>query len=222
MFPSHDLFWGNDYSSVGPTDPKRKFRFTVQVGGLHSDIMWFASTATKPSFSIAVGDHKFLNHTFNFPGALTWNDVTITFVDPGDDLTAAIGNSDQKSAAAGLAQLAEAIGYVVPDKSTKLQTMTKSKHSVNLGTVTVTQINGDGKDIETWSLYNPIVTEMKWGDSLSYGDDGLTEMSITFKYDWASLTVNPNTGGEGGSETAGTAVPYFGEGTEPAAEETAE
>jgi hypothetical protein len=216
-------FWGNNYSSVGPTDPKRKFRFTVQVGGLHSDIMWFASTATKPSFSIAVGDHKFLNHTFNFPGALTWNDVTITFVDPGDDLTAAIGDNTSKSAAAGLAQLAEAIGYVVPDDSTALSTMTKSKHSANLGTVTVTQINGDGKDIEQWSLYNPIVTEMKWGDSLSYGDDGLTEMSITFKYDWASLAVNTNTGGERGSETAGTtAAPYFDGGTAAADTETEE
>ena len=211
-------FWGNDYSSNVATDPKRKFRFTVQVGGLHSDIMWFASTAVKPSFSIASGEHKFLNHSFNFPGALTWNDVTITFVDPGDDLTSATGNTDQKSAAAGLAQLAEAIGYVVPDKSTDLQTMTKSKHSANLGAIIVTQINGDGEAIESWSLYNPIVTEMKWGDSWSYGDDGLTEMSISFKYDWASLTVNTNEGGDGGSEKAGAATQYFGEGTEADAE----
>ena len=212
-------FWGNDYSSNVATDPKRKFRFTVQVGGLHSDIMWFASTAVKPSFSIAAGEHKFLNHTFNFPGALTWNDVTITFVDPGDDLTStADGDNTKKSAAAGLAQLATLIGYVVPDDPAEFQTMTKSKHSANLGTVTVTQINGDGEDIESWSLYNPIVTEMKWGDSLSYGDDGLTEMSITFKYDWASLTVNANAGSATGKKTAGTATQYFGEGTDTGAE----
>ncbi len=37
---------------------------------------------SKPSFAIANAEHKYLNHTFYYPGSVTWNPVSIVMVDP--------------------------------------------------------------------------------------------------------------------------------------------
>ena len=49
------------------------------------------------------------------------------------------------------------------------------------------QVNGNGKTTETWTLYNPMITKISWGD-LDYGDDALVEYSLDIAYDWAELT----------------------------------
>ena len=52
-------------------DPKRKFRFKVEFNGINAAqrgaLLWYASSATKPSFAVATAEHKFLNHTFYYP-----------------------------------------------------------------------------------------------------------------------------------------------------------
>ena len=78
-------FWGASYSDKNNPikDPKRKFRFIVQMtgfgdtavsdttnGGKGGEI-WFAKSANKPSFTINAAEHKYLNHTFYYPGAVT-------------------------------------------------------------------------------------------------------------------------------------------------------
>ena len=40
--------------------------------------------------------------------------------------------------------------------------------------------------IENWTLFNPIITKLSWGD-LSYEDDSFIEYSMDIKYDWAEL-----------------------------------
>jgi hypothetical protein len=175
-------FWSKDFSAGGIKDPKRKFRFIVNVAGLQESStgtsLWYAKTATKPSFSIATTEHKYLNHTFFYPGTVTWNDVSITLVDPTDPSTAELFGDIMKAA-----------GYGVPVDDTDWHTMTKSKLSNALGAVTITQLDGDGASMETWTLKNAIVTEMKWGD-LEYGADDLTELTLTLKYDWATMMAS--------------------------------
>ena len=56
-----------------------------------------------------------------------------------------------------------------------------------LGIVTITQIDSDGNPLETWTLWNSFIEDVKFGDSLSYGDDELNEVSVTLKYDWARV-----------------------------------
>ncbi len=61
-------FWSTNFGE-DPTlkDPKRKFRFTVEFQGIQAAqggaTVWYAKTATKPSFQIASSEHKYLNHT---------------------------------------------------------------------------------------------------------------------------------------------------------------
>ena len=92
-------FWSTDFSADATIkDPKRKFRFMVTMTGLTgtaatSTTVWFAKTVTKPSFQIATAEHKYLNHTFFYPGTVTWQDVTLTLVDPtSPDVASAFGS----------------------------------------------------------------------------------------------------------------------------------
>jgi len=169
-------FWSDNFTNGGLQDPKRKFRFRVSVTGLSSEpIMWWAKTAAKPSFTIASAEHKYLNHTFYYPGSVTWNDVAITMVDPQDPDVAAL-----------LMTLIDNGGYHPPTTANDLSTMTKASAAAALGQVTIEALNGDGNAIESWTLNNAWVTDLKFGD-LEYGGDDLTEVSMTLKYDWASL-----------------------------------
>jgi hypothetical protein len=65
--------------------------------------------------------------------------------------------------------------------------MSKASLGKKIGGVTIKQLNAAGNVIEEWKLWNPIITDVKYGD-LAYGDDNLNELSMTFKYDWATLT----------------------------------
>ena len=174
-------FWSSDHITGNIKDPKRKFRFAIYMTGLgatgaaDTTQVWFAKTATKPSFQVNAAEHKYLNHTFYYPGAITWQDVSITLVDPqSPDVAGAMG------------ELMKNTKYAVPASAADLSTMTKSSASRALGMITIEQLDGDGKPVEQWTLNNAFITEMKFGD-LAYGDDELTELSLSLKYDWATL-----------------------------------
>jgi len=172
-------FWSENYTAGNIRDPKRKFRFRVDFQGFGegNSFLWWAKTASKPSFQIASTEHKFLNHTFYYPGTVTWQDVAITLVDPGDP-----------DMVASFTAMVEGGGYHPPTNAGDLSTMTKSTAASSLGYVTVTQIGATGEDLEKWTLWNAFITELKYGD-LEYGGDDLTEISVTLKYDWAKLEV---------------------------------
>jgi hypothetical protein len=189
-------FWSTNFGEdTTLKDPKRQFRFTVEFQGIQAAqggaMLWYAKTVSKPSFAIASSEHKYLNHTFYYPGSVTWNDVAVTLVDPVDpDMTATISDIVVQS------------GYSPPTDSTSLSTMSKAKAAGALGTIIITQIDSDGNPLETWTLWNSFLTEVKYGD-LAYGTDDLTEMSLTLKYDWARVeTAGPSVAvaGAGGTE----------------------
>ena len=190
-------FWSTNFGEdTTLKDPKRKFRFTVELQGINASAggatAWYAKTVSKPSFQIAAAEHKYLNHTFYYPGSVTWQDVSLTLVDPVDP-----------DMAATLSDIVVQSGYAPPTDSTTLTTMSKAKSAGALGTVIITQIDSDGNPLETWTLWNSFITELKYGD-LEYGGDDLTEMSVTLKYDWARV----ETAGQS-SAVAGTAESEF-------------
>ena len=47
-------------------------------------------------------------------------------------------------------------------------------------------LDSNGKSLEEWTLWNAFITDAKFGD-LSYGDDELTQVDLTLKYDWARV-----------------------------------
>ena len=191
-------FWSTDFSD--PTtihkDPKRKFRFTVSFTGIQAAqggaVMWYAKTITKPSFQIASSEHKYLNHTFYYPGSVTWQDITLTLVDPVEP-----------DMAATLSDLVQQSGYSPPTDATNesMGTISKAKAAGALGSVVIAQLDSNGNPLETWTLWNAFLTEVKYGD-LEYGADDLSEMSLTIKYDWARVeTTNVSSAVNAGGDS---------------------
>ena len=174
-------FWSTNFGEdTTLKDPKRNFRFIVEFNGINATpggaVAWYAKSAQKPSFAVASTEHKYLNHTFYYPGSVTWNPISVTMVDPVEpDMTATFADILVQS------------GYSPPTDTTSLGTISKAKAAGALGTVTVTQIDSNGSPLETWTLWNSFIEDVKFGDSLSYGDDELTEVSVTLKYDWARV-----------------------------------
>lgn len=174
-------FWSTNFGEDATLkDPKRNHRFIVEFGGINATpggaVAWYAKTAAKPSFTISETEHKYLSHTFYYPGSVTWNPVTITMVDPVDP-----------DMAATFSDIVTQGGYSPPTDTTSLGTISKAKAASALGAVTITQIDSDGNPIETWTLWNPFVQDVKYGDSLDYSNAELTEVSITLRYDWARI-----------------------------------
>jgi len=185
-------FWSTDFGQ-DPTlkDPKRKFRFKVEFNGIDAAqggaLLWYASQVSKPSFTIATAEHKYLNHTFYYPGSVTWNTVTLNMVDPVDpDVTATISD------------IIVAGGYSPPTDANSLGTMSKAKATYTLGTVRITQLDSDGNMLEEWTLWNAFIKDVKFGD-LQYGEDGLTETILELQYDWARVTTDNNSSATFGS-----------------------
>ena len=144
---------------------------------------FIAKTVTKPSFQVGSSQHSFLQHNFNFPGRVTWQDVQITIVD-----------AIQPDSTATLYKMILDAGYVLPPNVNQeelggTRTITKESMVNSLGpTVRIDTIGGTGSNeiLESWILNNPQITSVNF-DSLDYSSDELLNIQIGLKYDWASL-----------------------------------
>lgn len=54
----------------------------------------------------------------------------------------------------------------------------------------IQQIDAQGLIVEQWSLVNPVISKIEWGD-LAYGDDSLVEYKLTVAYDFANFSSKP-------------------------------
>lgn len=161
-------------------EPKRKFRYLVYFAGMPQ---WIAKTVTKPSFSVGTTQHSYLQHNFNFPGRVTWQDVNLTIVD-----------AITPDSVATLYRIIQESGYVLPPNVSQNElggkrTITKEAMVNALGTsVQIETIGGSGDTeiLESWVLNNPQITSVNF-DTLDYSSDDLLNIQITLKYDWASL-----------------------------------
>lgn len=173
-------FWGTDLGAEGANfgDPKRKFRFKVEIGDL--GFVWWAKSCDKPKYDITTAEHQFLHHKFYFPGKVEWQEISMTLVDPD-------GDEDQVRA---LTNIVEAAGYKVPGSpNSQLTSFSKNSMVDSIGFVKIKQIDADGNTIEEWTLKNPILTKADFG-SLEYGSDDLVEVQISFRYDWATCLID--------------------------------
>tara|TARA_R110002020_G_scaffold171938_1_gene362060 strand:+ start:568 stop:1173 length:606 start_codon:yes stop_codon:yes gene_type:complete len=184
-------FWSTNFGNTEELlkDPKRNFRFYINIQGISTEnggaMLWYAKQVAKPTFTLAEATHEYLNHTYYYPGKITWNPIEITMVDPGGD----------PDVVATLAGILVGAGYNLPDTpdSEKLTSMSKQKAAGALGQVKITQVDAEGQMVEEWTLWNAFVTEVDFGGTLAYGNDELTEVKLKLRYDWAEL----NTAAEG-------------------------
>ena len=138
---------------------------------------WYAKAVTKPGVEVAEGTHKYLGHTFHFPGSVTWSDVTVTLVDP-----------TEPDAAAEIFSILKAAGYDTPkEPGTSLETVGKRDMVAGIEGVIITQLDSNGDAQEIWTLNNPIIKSIGLGD-LSYESEDLSTIEIAFAYDWCTFS----------------------------------
>lgn len=156
-------------------DPKRSYRFLVDIARMPNGATWYAKSCKKPEISISTIEHNFLNHRFYYPGRAEWSEVTVTLVDPVSP-----------DAAINTAALIRASGYNPPKNVNDAATISKQHAVAAMGSVRISQINSEGQAIETWTLWNPFITGVTYGD-LDYSSDEMTEITLTLRYDWAII-----------------------------------
>ena len=171
MADQSQFFW-NDGTVQ---DPKRAYRWVLRNGNIP---IYTLKKVTKPSFTVTETPHKYLNHTYYYPGRVEWNTITMTLADPVAPDAAAI-----------VTKMIKESGYSPATKADDLQTMSKMSSVAALGSFVIAQLDHEGKDIETWTLKNPWIKDVKYGE-LDYESDDLTAIELEIRYDYASIETS--------------------------------
>jgi hypothetical protein len=160
-------FW-NDADQF---DTKRAYRWIAIFNRVEP---YAVKSVSKPSFSISETSHRFLNHTYFYPGRVEWNTVDITLVDP-------LKPDGTKT----IMQMIEMAGYDPNITSTStFKTISKSTAVNALSKLEIQQLDADGSKVEVWDLKHPWIKDVKFGD-LSYDSDDLMNINLTIRFDWA-------------------------------------
>ena len=169
-----------EFWSEPGSEPKRGYRWLMRFGinGINAIDEFLVKTVSRPSWSLTESSHVFLNHTFHYPGRVTYDDISVTIVD-----------SIQPNAAVNMYNLLVAAGYTTPDTANFDFTTVSKKgwgQSAGLGDVQIVQLDHDAVALETWHLYNAWIKSCNLGD-LSYESDDLLNVQLTLKYDYFKI-----------------------------------
>tara|TARA_R110000824_G_scaffold55257_8_gene152351 strand:- start:3594 stop:4145 length:552 start_codon:yes stop_codon:yes gene_type:complete len=174
-------FW----SDATIADPKRQHRWLINIGApeLSSFITYVCKSVAKPKVTVGEAEHKFINHTFYYPGGVTYDPITITLVDPANP------HSSQ-----ALYDLLQVSGYTLPGDITQvspnqkdMSTISKRKGVGAINSCVISQLDGDGNMIEELSLQNAWIKSVDFGGDLNYENEGLVELSLELRFDYFNL-----------------------------------
>lgn len=166
-------FWTD---TLNPTDPKRNFRFRVTIGG---DTIWWAKDVDQPEATVSAAEHDFMQHKFYFPGKVTWNEISMTLVDPVSP--GALDSLFRKLSGAG---------YKIPgniNDPTAFTSISKAASNVALGEIVIQVLEAGGNTVHEWRLNNSFMIKIT-SSKLDYATEDLMQITLSVKYDWASYT----------------------------------
>lgn len=182
-------------------EPKRKFKFLLRFGAASDALPSFiVKKVNKPEVTISEATHKFLGHSYYFPATTTWNEINCTVIDPagfgnpGDAVTSTL-QAPSVDVAEGMYRVLLAAGYQSPvaqgyalagGTPATLRTFAKSTATVQFDRIEIIQIDAIGQPVEKWTLNNAWIKKMTFGE-LDYSSDDISEIALTFRYDWADL-----------------------------------
>ena len=164
------------------TEPKRKFKFVLNLGEIPA---YTVKTTDRPTITVGEAKHEFMVHDFYFPGRVSWNEISVTLIDPIDE------NTSKK-----LLDFIKSGGYVMPNDFNEnvgnpnylRKTLTKLAFQDAMhGDVSIDTLNSEGKVVETWALKNSWIKSVNY-NAMGYAEEGLVELTVGLRYDWAVLT----------------------------------
>ena len=188
-----------DTSKVGgasPFEPKRQFRWVISFSSIGTDASFMCKAAKKPSVTNEVIEHDFLNHKFKYPTKAKWEDIEVTFID-----------SFQANMGSRFYNILRGSGYKQPTSfDESLVGFTKGQMLQAVGEVTLRQLDGGSVKSalpdtisadptpeflaanirEEWKLVNTQINKIAFGETLSYTETGLVEVTVGLSYDFAT------------------------------------
>jgi len=209
----------NGFWTDGAFSPRSKNKFLVELffndydswGSLRQEA-WYAKSVTLPSFEI--GKEEIKNNIgacqrHVFPRKMTWKPVSLVLVDPIDHRGKKLEGVEVPSADGTLtparpefttqtkANIVHSLvstlnSALVNDPRIYKGAINVPKQNMNegFGYIIIKSLNDYGEIIDQWKLNNIILTSMDMG-TLSYTDDAPFELSLTFEYEWADYTLDP-------------------------------
>jgi hypothetical protein len=171
---------------------KRAFRWTVEAtpaDAVADGIIqnWSLKKCDKPGLSVSEVEHKYMNHTFYYPGRVTWNEITMTLADVYTDSESSTGLKVLNTIAGG--------GYGIPDSDAATFICKQNMVYTNF---TIKQFAcNTGEVVETFELQNAWIKDLKLG-TLDYASEDPIDVELTIKYDWCTIL-----GGVGGDPANG-------------------
>ncbi len=167
-------FWNSNQ-----VEPKRSFRFLLELTPLGDPEIiasYYVKTTSVPKFQMdGQGEVKYIQHTFKYPGRITWQPISVTLLDPATPDSAAI-----------MMNILNASGYDKPDSpAAALPSISKLKANNAMGSVYLSQINAEGEVHSEWQLTNPFLISVDFGQ-LGYDSDELLEYTLEIDYDFAT------------------------------------
>ena len=182
-------FW-----NLAASEPKRQHRYLINFTNLTTSDgstyqEYLAMTTGTPGFTINPVTHKFLGNEYHYPGSVTWDEISCTLVNSVDP----DGNALLYNALLGS-------GYLTPDEQAgafnsgdPVGTVNKADSLAALGDVIIRELDGEGGIVGTWTLNNGWISSAKFGD-LDYSGDGILNLTLTIRYDWASYETGAAAG----------------------------
>lgn len=180
-------FW-----NVSTTEPTRKFRFMIAASsGLKqlNDRWWWATSVQKPKMTVNTNSYQLTNHKFNFPGIVTWDPISITMVDPGNQALMYFEAlsleyrppSDPYGSTYG--------GFRKEPDPEFGHDPAEGGEAPSIDKIEIIQYSAGGTPLETWSLHGAFISGLDFGE-LAYSDDGLVQITLSITYDYATLEAD--------------------------------
>ena len=163
-------------------EPKRQFRFLLDLapaGNTDTLYSYHVRTAKLPQFQMdGTAEVKYVQHTFKYPGRITWQPIDVTIIDPGSP-----------DAAGVMMNIIRNSGYLAPKNETLAQkSISKAKSNAAMGAILLRQIDAEGANIAEWMLHNSFLTNVDFGTQ-GYDSDDLVEYTLTIDYDFATYNT---------------------------------
>jgi hypothetical protein len=161
-------------------EPIRRNRWVMQFtavpgGGDAENLAFAAHTAARPSITYNVVEHQRLNERFYIAGKPTWNEIPMTFFDfiqGPTSVSEILWNWNN----AVYNPITGAMGF-------------KNEYTTS---GTLAMLDPAGGIVQVWNLFKIWPYTIGWGE-LSADDDGVAEVSVTFRYDYAVKGTDSDT-----------------------------
>ena len=172
-------------------EPKRQFKFLFLIPGEDNDgtiETYLVKSVNKPQITISTGATvNYIQHSFKYPGRLTWNDISVTLLD-----TIRIDDTSSR-----LGRIIRSSGYVIPNTAINAELSFSKKRATNaLNKPKIQQIDAGNpvlgerpKIIEEWTLWNAWINNVNFGSNLDYSGDAIVNVTLGITYDWAEYTT---------------------------------